>query len=206
MKLPFRKPPQRHVFHPQHASKKAFLGDLPSVEPYIVWVEHWCDALTACWHQGGTIIPLEIAPPASESDLADIEAHLAHPIPSRLRHMVTTFSRHLQFGWDWPNPWDLAEFHFPRVHGGMRLGLSLQALPGLQDCLFCRNTCRVNSCLWRRFAPRVTLRRPLLSPSSRPVDGGRPMAPWDSPSLLPLWPPHPRNRAPHCGLRSGPDR
>ncbi len=30
--------------------------------------------------------------------------------------------------------------------------------------LFRRDTCRVNSCLWRRFASMVALRRPLLSP------------------------------------------
>ena len=135
MKLPFRKPPQRIVFLPRHSSKKAFLSSLPSTKPYHAWAEHWCDILAACWDQNGEISPLEMAPPASESDLAEIEAHLKHSIPSQLRHMFTTFSRHIQFGWDWPHPWDLADLHFPRVHGGMRLGLSLQTLPGLQGCL-----------------------------------------------------------------------
>ena len=135
MKLPFRKPPQRNVFHPRHSSKKAFLSNLPSTEPYYAWGERWCDTLTACWNKNGMISPLEIAPPASESDLADIEAHLEHPIPSQLRHMFTTFSQHLQFGWDWPNQLDLAELHFPRIYGGIRLGLSLKTLPRLQDCL-----------------------------------------------------------------------
>ncbi len=148
MKWPLRKPSQRHVFHPRYASKKAFLSNLPSVEPYITWVAHWCDALTAFWHQNGTIRPLEIAPPASESDLVETEAHLKHPIPSQLRHMFTTFSRHIQFGWDWPNPLDLADLHFPRVHGGMRLGLSLQTLPGLQGCLLDIDALRPRERAW----------------------------------------------------------
>ncbi len=144
----FRKPPQWYIFHPRHSSKEAFLSNLPSIEPYNAWVEHWCDILTSCWEQNGEISPLEMASPASESDIASIEAQLKHPIPSDLRRLFATFSRHIQFGWDWLNPLDLEEFHFPRFYGGIRLGLSLKALPGLQDCLLDTDTLNIQEKAW----------------------------------------------------------
>ena len=49
---------------------------------------------------GGTSPPLEVGPPASEAEVADVEARLGRAIPSVLRGVLINQARSFSFAWD----------------------------------------------------------------------------------------------------------
>ncbi len=52
--------------------------------------------------QGYEARELVFDPPASETDIRRVEAELGLPLPSALRDVLTTVSRHVEFGWSAP--------------------------------------------------------------------------------------------------------
>ncbi len=70
---------------------------------YAEWVRRWQAALDACQRMGGEAHEMAILPPASEEDIAQVEAEIGRVLPTSFRKVLTEFSGHLSLDWYLPD-------------------------------------------------------------------------------------------------------
>ena len=73
------------------------------------WIDSMKRTLLAVQRFGGETEPLVIAPPASEQEVASVEAALGMAVPASLRRVLTEFSACVNLRWELPDPTGLPE-------------------------------------------------------------------------------------------------
>lgn len=71
------------------------------------WQPRWEAALIACQRHGGDARSLEIAPPATESDVLVVEQELGYQLPLSFRTVLTSFAQRVSFAWFLPDRFKL---------------------------------------------------------------------------------------------------
>ena len=75
--------------------------------PYADWIARWQAALDACRRKGGEVSELVIGPPASEEEVAKLEAELGVSLPLSFRRVLTEFSAAVDVAWMLPDDVEL---------------------------------------------------------------------------------------------------
>ena len=70
---------------------------------YTEWIRRWQAALDACRRKGGEASKLVIAPPASEEEVAKLEAEIGTALPISFRRVLTEFSAEVDVAWMLPD-------------------------------------------------------------------------------------------------------
>jgi cell wall assembly regulator SMI1 len=81
------------------------------------WPQRWIAALHACERIGGESRELIIKPPATDEEVAAVEATLGMELPASLRQVLTGFSSAVEFRWFAPD-----DFEFPKPFRDMNSG------------------------------------------------------------------------------------
>lgn len=84
------------------------------------WIEAWRDMEAHALRRGWKVVPLEIAPPASEQRVADLEAAHSLAMPAQLRDLLTGWSSAIRFGWRIPSHLRPAGDFSSLTSGGLR--------------------------------------------------------------------------------------
>jgi hypothetical protein len=95
------------------------------------WVDRMKRMLLAVQQFGGETEPLVIAPPASEEEVAAVEAELGMAVPASFRKVLTEFSACVDLRWELPDPTGLPE-ELRRIGSGL-LWWSVQAIAQMYD-------------------------------------------------------------------------